>query len=287
MHRIGADVARDVSVNCATGATDVIIDNRQYLYNYFSTVFWSCEPNSSRFAERTESGRLLLFLFSQAFPVVLHRMVESSCLEGDCFKNVVIIAIPMIDPISHAPREKMESVTMSLLEGMLVSFVGAQITSRDYFGHREMEGKEPDFEMGGKLTRELQWVKMEGKWFIGHVMEGTNKWRERKWEYLQHVIRRLDFNQCAFRFVMSEIGPSSVRFSHRLQNVSGTPFGSRNKCDIYVGVSLSFELVFRSGFERIGFTRSMGRTCRCDHPVTCYADWLFERSGHCVQQCVY
>lgn len=229
-------MARDLAVNCGTGAKDVIAENRQYLYNYFSTVLWSCEPNSNRFSERAESGRILLFLFSQAFPVVLHRMVESSCLEGDCFKNMVIIAIPMMDPISHAPREKMESVTMSLLEGMLVSLVGAQITERAYFGHCEMEGKEPVFELGGKLTSELQWVKMEGKWFIGHVMEGTNKWRERKWEYLQHVIHRLNFNQCAFLFGESKIGPSSVHFSHRLSNVSGSQFGSRNKCDIYVGV---------------------------------------------------
>ena len=227
-------MARDLAVNCGSGANDAIVENRQYLYNYFSTVLWSCEPNSSRFSERTESGRILLFLFSQAFPVVLHRLVESSCLEGDCFKNMVIIAIPMIDPISHSPREKMESVTMCLLEGMLRSLVGAQITECAYFGHREMEGNEPDFEMGGKLLGELQWVKMEGKWFIGRVMEGTNRWREQKWEYLQHVIHRLEFNQCTFLSRLSEIGPSSVSFSHRLSNVSGSPFGSRSKCDIYV-----------------------------------------------------
>ncbi|KAK8828207.1 hypothetical protein WA538_002719 [Blastocystis sp. DL] len=260
LHRIGGDVARDLAVNCGSGANDAIVENRQYLYNYFSTVLWSCEPNSSRFSERTESGRILLFLFSQAFPVVLHRLVESSCLEGDCFKNMVIIAIPMIDPISHSPREKMESVTMCLLEGMLRSLVGAQITECAYFGHRKMEGNEPDFEMGGKLLGELQWVKMEGKWFIGRVMEGTNKWREQKWEYLQHVIHRLEFNQW----------PSSVRFSHRLSNVSGSPFGSRSKCDIYCfgpvakeSISLvrwegHADAIIRSLATQIGYLNDLG-----------------------------
>ena len=157
----------------------------------------------------SRTARTLIFLFYRAFPIVLHRIMENSSLDDNCFENLILISIPVIDPISHAISQQYETVYMACYEGYLHSLLCAEITPATTLS---LSKSIPDFVIdpqcvinhnhhnnsgnSGTLSSDYVWVKSEGRDFVGVVMRGDRSKRARRWEYLQIIIHRLNVNAC-------------------------------------------------------------------------------------------
>ena len=184
-------MGHDLILNQGEGNKSTILENRQFLCNYFSTIFWSFDTNSSHFRHR---GRTLFFLFYRAFPIILQQLLESSCLEEGCFQNVVLIGIPIEDVISHSDPDNLDSIHFSCFEGYLNSLLCSQIAD---FSFSLLES-EPEFQIDSLLSPTMAWVKQDTDWYLGRVIYGSREWRCRKWDYLRHVINRLNVHRCRY-----------------------------------------------------------------------------------------
>lgn len=191
-HRIGSDLGHDLVLNQKEGDCSLVLENRQFLFNYFSTIFWSFESNSSRICN---NGRNFFFLFYRALPIILRRLLESSCLEEGCFKNVFLIGIPIEDVISHSETDNLENVYLGCFEGYLNSLLCSQIIE---FTYPLTDRKDPAYRIDSLLSPSLVWVKSGIDWYLGRVIMGTRDWRIRKWDYLRRVIDRLNLNRCEY-----------------------------------------------------------------------------------------
>lgn len=216
-HRIGSDLGHDLVLNQKEGDCSLVLENRQFLFNYFSTIFWSFESNSSRICN---NGRNFFFLFYRALPIILRRLLESSCLEEGCFKNVFLIGIPIEDVISHSETDNLENVYLGCFEGYLNSLLCSQIIE---FTYPLTDRKDPAYRIDSLLSPSLVWVKSGIDWYLGRVIMGTRDWRIRKWDYLRRVIDRLNLNRW----------PSPIRFYRHLHNVSASRVLPK-ECDVYL-----------------------------------------------------
>lgn len=227
-HRIGSDLGHDLILNQGEGDCSTIIENRQFLFNYFSTIFWSFDKNSNHFRHR---GRTLFFLFYRAFPIILQRLLESSCLEEGCFQNVILFGIPVEDVISHSDPENLDSIYCSCYESYLNTLLCAQ-TSCFSFSITESE---PVFHIDSLLSPTIAWIRQGSDWYLGRIITGSREVRSRKWDYLRHVIDRLNLHRCAFFNEDLAIGPSPIRFYHYWKNVGASRL-IPSECDYYVGI---------------------------------------------------
>ena len=187
--------------------------------NYFSTIFWSFDTNSSHFRHR---GRTLFFLFYRAFPIILQQLLESSCLEEGCFQNVVLIGIPIEDVISHSDPDNLDSIHFSCFEGYLNSLLCSQIAD---FSFSLLES-EPEFQIDSLLSPTMAWVKQDTDWYLGRVIYGSREWRCRKWDYLRHVINRLNVHRCRYLDCRLANRAFSNPFLPLLEECRCIPFGS-------------------------------------------------------------
>ena len=212
-HRCGEDLAHDLPLNQGDTSDESVIENRQFLFNYFSNMVWSMDSDSRQFTQPSSSSssnptRTLVFLFYRAFPIALHRIMENSSLDDDCFNNLILISIPIIDPVSHALPQQLDSVYMACYEGYLHSLLCAEITPTT---SPPLVKDTPDFVIdsqgviahhhhphgcGSGCSSDYVWVNSEGKDFIGVVVRGDESKRERHWKYLKMIIHRLDVNEC-------------------------------------------------------------------------------------------
>lgn len=166
------------------------------------------DVDSQRFAEKTENSRVLVFLFYRAFPIVLHRMMENSCLDDDCFQNVVLVSIPVIDPISHAEQDLLDSVYLACYEGYLNSLVRAEIPSSTTLPSPSPSSSSSSsssvksnvmidsWSEQSSSSSKYVWVKSGEEDFVGIPVRGNAILRTKRWDYLRLIIHRLNENAC-------------------------------------------------------------------------------------------
>ena len=94
--RLGSVLAGTLPLN-STGNLKQVQENRRFLANYFSGVFWSIDDSQWRFTSQVPHSRLVFLCFCRAFPAVLRRIMENSA--GNDLRNVVIVGFPWNDPM--------------------------------------------------------------------------------------------------------------------------------------------------------------------------------------------
>lgn len=220
--RMGSVLAGSLPLN-PNGNLNQVQENRRFLSNYFSGVFWSIDDSQWRFTSQVPHSRLVFLCFCRAFPAVLRRIMENSA--GSDLGNVVIVGFPWNDPMqglagNHTKTaanevsrrtagmdkdndededEDEEAVNrvifafdqyltcLRVMEGDATW--GTGIASS--FPDREFRGFEVEEKLGN-----YWWIRSKNGRFLGRIVEGSEEERAKKRRYFEKVIDRLYLNNC-------------------------------------------------------------------------------------------
>ena len=103
---MGSVLAGTLPLN-SNGNLKQVQENRRFLSNYFSGVFWSIDHSQWRFTSQVPHSRLVFLCFCRAFPAVLRRIMENS--SGCDLGKVVIVGFPWNDPMQGLAGSRQKS----------------------------------------------------------------------------------------------------------------------------------------------------------------------------------
>ena len=194
-HRVGSCLAGKLPLNVTANITN-IQENRRFLSNYFSGVFWSFDQHRWRFTSCSPHSRVIFLCFCRAFPTVLRRVLE--CNEGYDLRNVIIVGFPWIDPLMGRDDIKdAENQILFAFDRYLSTLRvceddeqwGKGMQKRDCF--RKFRG----FQIEKKIGTLWQ-VHSKSGTLLARVVEGTEYERSKKRKYFEQVVDRLYLNGC-------------------------------------------------------------------------------------------
>lgn len=216
--RLGSVLAGNLPLN-STGNLKQVQENRRFLANYFSGVFWSIDDSQWRFTSQVPHSRLVFLCFCRAFPAVLRRIMENS--GGNDLRNVVIVGFPWNDPMQglagnrsktagneesqktaglHQDEDEDEEAVNRVIFAFDQYLTCLRVLEGDpswgtgiasSFPDREFRG----FEVGEKLGN-YWWIRSKNGRFLGRIVEGSEEERAKKRRYFEKVIDRLYLNNC-------------------------------------------------------------------------------------------
>ena len=218
--RMGSVLAGSLPLN-PNGNLKQVQENRRFLSNYFSGVFWSIDDSQWRFTSQVPHSRLVFLCFCRAFPAVLRRIMENSA--GSDLGNVVIVGFPWNDPMqglagNHTKtaanevsrrtagmdKDNDEDEDEEAVNRVIFAFDqyltclrvmegdatwGTGIASS--FPDREFRGFEVEEKLGN-----YWWIRSKNGRFLGRIVEGSEEERAKKRRYFEKVIDRLYLNNC-------------------------------------------------------------------------------------------
>ena len=201
--RVGSVLAGSLPLN-SNGNLKQVQENRRFLSNYFSGVFWSIDDSQWRFTSQVPHSRLVFLCFSRAFPAVLRRIMENS--SGCDLQRVLIVGFPWKDPLQkpagnlatdEEANEVMENRVIFAFDQYLTCLRvlendptwGTGIASS--FPDRQFRGFEVEEKLGN-----YWWIRSPKGRFLGRIVEGSDAERAKKRSYFERVIDRLFLNNC-------------------------------------------------------------------------------------------
>lgn len=200
VERVAGQLAHGLALNWGEASEERVTENREFLFNFFSEVVWSIDDNCWNYGNRRTTQRIVFLCFYRSFGVVLKRLVESSLLQPECFRGVVVVSLPFVDPIHcAAPKSQshLEHVTLNAfcayLRQLFVLVVPplafpSSSTSRTE-GVLEKRIISDDYWMV-RIDDDAQ------SWMVGRVVRGSKRRRKQKREYFGNVTNRLENYGC-------------------------------------------------------------------------------------------
>ena len=201
VERMGSQLAHGLALNWGEASEERVTENREFLFNFFSEVVWSIDDTRWNYGTRRTTQRIVFLCFYRSFAVVLQRLVESSLLQPECFRGVVVVSLPFVDPIHCAapkPQSRLDIVTVNTFCAYLRQLFVLVVPPLTF---PSTSTSQTERVLEKRIINNDYWMVRvdDGKrsWMVGRVVRGSKRRRKQKREYFGIVTNRLANYGCS------------------------------------------------------------------------------------------